>query len=78
MHYLPYQGKYKELSTNNTTEEVDEYDILALCLKANITPEDMKQMSFVSLINTLVSFVEEKPTTRKATKEDIERFVGRK
>lgn len=38
----------------------------------------MKQMSFVSLINTLVSYVEEKPTTRKATKEDIDRFVGRK
>lgn len=38
----------------------------------------MKQMGFVSLINTLVSYVEEKPTTRKATKEDIDRFVGRK
>ena len=38
----------------------------------------MKQMSFVSLINTLVSYVEEKPTTRKATKEDIKRFVGKK
>lgn len=37
--------------------------------------EDMKEMSFVSLINILISNVEEdKP--RKATKEDIERFKG--
>ena len=78
MHYLPYQGKYKQLSTNENTEEVDEFTILALCKKANISVDEMKHMSFVSLVNTLVSYVEEKPTTRKATKEDIERFVGRR
>lgn len=33
-------------------------------------------MSFVSLVNILVSSVEEKSTTRKATKEDINRFIG--
>jgi hypothetical protein len=37
----------------------------------------MKEMSFVSLLNILISSVEEKDTTRKATKEDIERFKGK-
>ena len=36
----------------------------------------MKEMSFVSLINILISSVEEKETTKKATKEDIKRFMG--
>lgn len=49
---------------------------MSLCLKANIKPDDLKNMSFVSLVNILASYVEEKPTTRKATKEDIDRFIG--
>lgn len=36
----------------------------------------MKEMSFVSYINVLISAVEEKETTRKANKEDIKRFIG--
>ena len=70
-------GEYKKAKTTSN-QPVDEYEIIALAKRLNITLEDMKQMSFVSLINTLVSYVEEKPTTRKATKEDIERFVGKK
>ena len=38
----------------------------------------MKEMSYVSLINILISSVEEKETTRKASKEDIERFIGKR
>lgn len=39
----------------------------------------MKQMSFVSYINILISAIEkDEDSPRKATKEDIERFVGRK
>lgn len=36
----------------------------------------MEEMSFVSLINVLISSVEDKDKPRKATKEDIERFKG--
>ena len=50
--------------------------MMALCMRLNIRPEDMKEMSFVSLTNILISMVEEKDTTRKATKEDIKRFIG--
>lgn len=49
---------------------------MALSKRLGITIEDMKQMSFVSLMNTLISSVEEKEPTRKATKDDIKRFIG--
>lgn len=76
MQYLPYRGTYKQIKTNNAVDEIDEYEIMALCKRLNITVEDMKEMSFVSLINILISSVEEKKTTRKATKEDIAKFIG--
>lgn len=50
---------------------------MALCKRLNIGIEDMKEMSFVSLVNILISSVEEKETTRKATQEDINMFKGR-
>ena len=56
---------------------MDEYEIMALCKRLNIGIEDMKEMSFVSLVNILISSVEEKETTRKATQEDINMFKGR-
>ena len=49
---------------------------MALALRVGIRPEDMERMSYVSFINILISTVEEKHTTRKASKEDIERFKG--
>lgn len=76
MHYPPYQGTYKHLQSSESVEEVDEYEIMALAIRQGIRPEDMQQMSFVSLMNILISAVEEKDTTRKASKEDIKRFIG--
>ena len=46
---------------------------MALCYRLHITPEDMEKMSFVSLMNILISSVEEKDRTRKATQEDMDR-----
>ena len=77
MPYLPYQGQYKSLTNNSiSNEEVDEYEVRSLCLKAGITKEDMEDMSFVSLINTLISYVDNQEKPKKATQEDIERFKG--
>lgn len=77
MPYLPYQGHYKQLKTSNSSaEEIDEYETMGLCLRLNITPEMMKEMSFVSLMNILISNVEDKDKPRKATQEDINRFKG--
>ncbi len=38
----------------------------------------MENMSYVSLVNILISSVEEKEDVKKATPEDIRRFVGGK
>ena len=53
---------------------MDEYEVIALAKRLNITIEDMKTMSFVSLINILLSTVEEKET--KATQKDIDAVFG--
>lgn len=36
----------------------------------------MKEMSFVTLANTLISSVEEDDNVRDATQEDIDRYLG--
>lgn len=56
---------------------MDEYETMALAIRVGIRPEDMERMSFVSFMNILISNVEEKETTRKATPEDIKRFIGK-
>lgn len=47
---------------------------MALALRLNIRPEDMKQMSYVSLMNILLSTVEE--DSKNASQEDIDRMFG--
>jgi len=74
---IPYQGNYKVTSTSNTSnKEFDEYEIVALAKRLNITIEDMKQMSFVSLANILLSSVEKEDAVDNATQEDIDRYFG--
>ena len=48
---------------------------MGLAKRLNITIEDMKQMSYVSLMNILISTVE-RDEEKQATQEDIERFFG--
>lgn len=74
MHVLPYQGNYKITNLPENDEPIDEYEVVALAKKFGITFEEMKQMSFVSLINILISSVEEHE--QKASQEDIDRMFG--
>lgn len=74
MLVLPYQGNYKVTNTTGNDEPIDEYEVVAMAKRLNITLEEMKQMSFVSLINILLSSVEEHD--KKATQEDIDRMFG--
>lgn len=75
MHVHPYQGNYKSINSgSNNNEPVDEYEVVALAKRLNITLEDMAHMSFVSLINILLSSVEEKE--KKPTQEDIDKMFG--
>ncbi len=53
---------------------MDEYSVVALAKRLNISIDDMKQMSFVSLINILISSVEENNNSTNATQEDIDRM----
>ena len=55
---------------------MDEYEVVALAKRLNITLDDMKEMKFVSLMNILLANVEEKNGTREATQEDINKYFG--
>ena len=58
-------------------EPIDEYQILALAKRLNISMNDMKEMSFISLLNILLSSIEDISDSgiRAATQEDIDRFI---
>ena len=71
----PYQGNYKQIKTKSKNNDpIDEYEVVALAKRLNITFEDMSKMSFVSLINILLSNVEESEHT--ASQADIDRMFG--
>lgn len=71
----PYQGNYKQIKTrSNSNDPIDEFEVIALAKRLNISMDDMANMSFVSLINILLSSVEEHEN--KATQEDIEKYFG--
>lgn len=53
---------------------MNEYEIVALAKRLNITFDDMKEMSFVSLINILLSTADDKE--QKATQADIDKMFG--
>jgi hypothetical protein len=50
--------------------------VVALAKRLNISFEDMKEMSFVSLANILISSIEEADETKDATQEDIDKYFG--
>lgn len=58
------------------SEEADIYTIVALAKRLNITLDDMKEMSFVSLFNILITSVNAQSSTRKATQADIDALFG--
>lgn len=72
---LPYQGNYKQInSSSSNNDPIDEYEVVALAKRLNITLDDMDRMSFVSLMNILLSTVEEKEN--KPTQKDIDKMFG--
>lgn len=54
---------------------MDEYEVVALAKRLNITIDDMKEMSFVSLANILLSSVQD-DDTKTATQDDIDKYFG--
>lgn len=77
MDVHPYQGNYKTIRNNSGSDEpADEFDVVALAKRLNISLEDMKNMSFVSLANILISSIEEDSGTTMATQDDIKKYFG--
>lgn len=78
MLYLPYLlvSNLKQVKVENqTSKEVDEYEVVALAKRLGITFEEMKQMSYISLMNILLSSVDS-DDTQNATQDDIDRMFG--
>ena len=71
----PFLGEYKTPKIKSDDEPLDIYSIVALAKRLNITLDDMKQMSFVSLVNILYSTIEDKSDTKKASQKDIDAFL---
>lgn len=68
-------GEYQTpKNSSNEKEELDIYEVVALAKRLNITLDDMKEMSFVSLVNILYSAVKEKES-KKANQSDIDSFL---
>lgn len=60
--------------TNNDNDEVDEYTIYALAKRLGITKEEMESMSYISLLNILISSTGAEDDVKEATQEDIDRW----
>lgn len=76
MRHRPYQGEYKQISKKSNSGEADEYEVVSLAYRQGIRTEDMKQMSFVSLMNILISSIDDSDGTQQATQSDIDRLFG--
>lgn len=50
--------------------------MVSLAYRQGIRTEDMKQMSFVSLMNILISSIDDGEKTQNATQSDIDRLFG--
>lgn len=75
----PYLGELKQLPQTNNNGKLDDFDVFALAKKSGISVEEMKEMSYVSLVNVLISMVYDEDTTNgvsEATPEDIRRYFG--
>lgn len=74
--HLPFQGEYKKLpNASESDDEVDEFEILALAKRLGISIEEMKDMSFVSLVNVLISSIDTEHE-KEANEDDIRRMFG--
>ena len=74
LQHLPFLGEYKDYPHKEADGEVDEFEILALAKRLGISIQEMKDMSFVSLVNILISSLD--PEEKKGTESDVRRMFG--
>ena len=71
---LPFQGELKEVdSLPSNNEPMDIYEVVALAKRLNISFNEMKEITLITLINILISSV--KDDTTKASQKDIDAFL---
>lgn len=76
MQHLPFLGEYKQLPhAKESEEEVDEFETYALAKRLGISKDEMLDMSFVSLVNILISSIDTE-SEKKATEDDVRRMFG--
>lgn len=65
---------YKSSLNNNEDEnQINDYDVLFLTKKLNISFEEMNQMKYSDLVSILLQFDQDN-ITRKATQKDFDNF----
>ncbi len=76
MLHLPFLGEFKELpNVEESNEEIDEFEVFALAKRLGISKEEMLDMSFVSLVNILISNLDTEQE-KKGTEADVRRMFG--
>lgn len=50
--------------------------MFALAKRLGISESEMRNMSFVSLVNVLISFLDNEDTEKKGTEQDVRRMFG--
>lgn len=70
------------MNKNNSGNEekilFPEHDFISTCLRLGLTLGDLKLLTYIDVIKIMLSFLrrnKEKPDTRQATQQDINRFL---
>lgn len=76
MQQIPFLGEFKTLpTTNENDKEVDEFETYGLAKRLGITKDEMLDMSFVSLVNILISSIDTEQE-KVGNENDVRRMFG--
>lgn len=75
LQLLPFLGEYKTIpNSKESDEEVDEFETYGLAKRLGISKDEMLDMSFVSLVNILISSIDTEE--KQGTEKDVRRLFG--
>lgn len=68
----PFEGEYRTKGSRDSDGDIDMWEFMSLAKRLGFSFDEMKEISFVSLVNILFSSV--KPDSKEATQKDIDAF----
>lgn len=68
----PFMGEFKRTSQSNSDEEMDLLEVIALAKRLHFSFDELKEISFVTLVNILLSNVE--PESKEASQREIDSY----